>query len=308
MEFKTHWNFDNFFPDARAMRQAIDDHFNDSIASKLPFEKRAIWNYWYIPQAYTYLRTEATTIFPHLLLEKFVRHLQLFGARQFGLLPSMPYLSMYISGCGQIIHNDYKNGRLAFVYSLTRWAERRFHGGETLIYHTADEAKRSLMLAGAGPAWFSMIEPVFNRFAMFDDHLPHAVNPIQGTMDPADARFVLHGHFKEPGFITHIEGDLQYADLTPPFEELKNSARSMFKSHGLDGFITAELTVEPSGKVSSADITCAQLLKRHPDSKEPSLGLDDAKALLTASVWPEMDGRSRLVFALGGPDLLDADR
>ena len=33
---------------------------------------------------------------------------------------SSPYLSLYVSGCRQNLHDDAKNGRFAFVYSLTR--------------------------------------------------------------------------------------------------------------------------------------------------------------------------------------------
>ena len=41
--------------------------------------------------------------------------------------------SCYINGCRQGLHADAPHGPFAFVLSLTRWEERRFSGGETLL-------------------------------------------------------------------------------------------------------------------------------------------------------------------------------
>lgn len=74
MESRSNWKFDEFFHGAKAMRQKIDDHFNEAMAGKLPFPKRAIWNYWFIPALYMYLRAEPWMIFDSLY-DDFMTHL-----------------------------------------------------------------------------------------------------------------------------------------------------------------------------------------------------------------------------------------
>ena len=44
---------------------------------------------------------------------------------------SEPWLSFYVDGCRQELHADVPQGPWAFVFSLTRWDERPFEGGET---------------------------------------------------------------------------------------------------------------------------------------------------------------------------------
>jgi hypothetical protein len=303
MDFQTHWRYEDFYPDAHLMRQKIDEHFTESIAGKQTFDKRAVWNYWFIPTLYMYLRAEPWVIFPGLY-ERFMSHLQAFAARQYGLIiPTKPFISMYVNGCGQNIHNDFGNGRLAYVFSLTKWAERRFLGGETFIYNIGDKVYDKFFKSTGGWGFYDFVEPVFNRLALFDDRLPHAVNPIQGTMDPLDARYALHGHMEEPKTVPYVEGGLQDADLTASFEPVRNSISGMFKSHGLDGFVSVELSVAPSGTSGQADIKCMQLLPLTRESKSVALGLDDAKQILSKAVWPAVGSPSKLVFALGAAPL-----
>lgn len=57
-----------------------------------------------------------------------------FGERQLGCRGISPiWLSCYVNGCRQGLHADAPHGPFAFVLSLTRWDERRFSGGETLL-------------------------------------------------------------------------------------------------------------------------------------------------------------------------------
>src|SRR4029077_6658544 len=95
-------------------------------------ETHQIWNYWHVPELYTYLRTSPDKIRPAEALRLFHNALTTYAARQFALdAVSWPYLSLYVAGCRQGLHNDSANGRLGFVYSLTK-AGRRSTGGETL--------------------------------------------------------------------------------------------------------------------------------------------------------------------------------
>lgn len=222
MEFKTHWKFENFYPEAERMRGVIDEHFTESIAGKKPFHERSLWNYWYIPQMYTYLRAEPWVLLSPEIFEAFMMHLRAFVAWKFGLvIPTKPFMSMYIDGCGQNVHNDFGNGRLAYVFSLTRWAERHFQGGETMIYHLGEKSHNAFLHPTGGWGWYDFVNPEFNRLALFDDRMPHAVNFIKGTMDPLDARFALHGHMEEPMAVPYCEGGLNNYDMSASFTPLR---------------------------------------------------------------------------------------
>jgi hypothetical protein len=49
---------DNFLPDdvAKAMRTSIERHFENPYGHSS--ETHMVWNYWYVPNLYTYLRTQ----------------------------------------------------------------------------------------------------------------------------------------------------------------------------------------------------------------------------------------------------------
>ena len=112
-----------------------------------------------------------------------------------------PFLSLYIPGCAQGVHNDSVNGRFGYVFSLTR-AERKTIGGETMVFQDRDLFRSNLDRPAAGNAIFELVEPRFNRLTLFDDRVPHAVQRVDGSMDPTEGRFVLHGHISEAGVIT----------------------------------------------------------------------------------------------------------
>jgi hypothetical protein len=303
MDFKTHWIVDNFYKDASVMRKKIDEHFTESMAKALPFESRAIWNYWHIPQLYTYLRARPRFVMGETH-RPFIIQLRQYAAKQFGLMiPSVPFLSMYINGCGQNIHNDARNGRIAYVFSLTKWQERHFSGGETLIYKLGDTHHHTYFNPNAGSGFYNAVEPVFNRLVLFDDRMPHAVNPIMGTMNPHDARFVMHGHMEEPSTVPYVEGGLMETDLTAAFIALRAEIAKIFISHGHHGFITWDVQIEPSGITASTAIKHMQLMPLSKSSSEVPLSIDDAIDVVAQYIWPSAQTPSRLVFAISSGSL-----
>jgi hypothetical protein len=99
-------------------------------------ERHQVWNYWYVPGSYTYLRTSPEKVIGPDLAQNFHQRLKTYVYETFGLAnTTWPYLSAYVTGCSQALHNDARGGRLGYVYSLTRWDERKFSGGETLLFH-----------------------------------------------------------------------------------------------------------------------------------------------------------------------------
>ena len=179
------------------MRDAIERHFAEP-ARHRP-DSHQVWNYWFVPGLYTYLRTAPEKILQRGDVELFMEVLSSWSTSRLGLCQATwPYLSLYVGGCRQNLHNDSSNGAFAFVYSLTR-NERKTTGGETIVLHEGDPFRRNLATPQAGRGLFDAIEPRFNRLVVFDDRLVHGVERVEGSMDPVEGRFVLHGHLRADG-------------------------------------------------------------------------------------------------------------
>jgi len=185
----------DFYAEAPAMRAAIDAHFGNP--SGHGADTHQIWNYWHVPDLYTYLRTLPRKVIPLPLMNGFFNHLTAWTKANLGCVPSDAYLSLYVDGCRQELHNDALNGHFGYVYSLTHWRERRFSGGETVILKPSALGQS---IAGgtamAGSSFYDLVPADFNQLLVFDDRLPHAVRQVNGLMDPLEGRLVIHGHLK----------------------------------------------------------------------------------------------------------------
>src|SRR5438094_1834986 len=188
---------DGFLPAELAlqMRRAIDEHFTNPQAHRP--ETHQVWNYWFVPELYTDLRASPERVIGQEGAAAFYEALRRWSIATLGMANvTWPYLSLYVPGCRQGWHNDSLNGRFGFVYSLTRDL-RRTLGGETLVRRESDPFRGNLTQPQAGRGFYETVEPRFNRLVVFDDRLPHAVERIDGSMDPVEGRFVLHGHLSE---------------------------------------------------------------------------------------------------------------
>lgn len=249
---------DNFLPEelAKAMRADIDAHFANPGVHKA--ETHQVWNYWHVPGLYTYLRTAPEKVIAREKVQAAFNTLGAWATRYLGFgRVTWPYLSLYVPGCRQGLHNDSKNGRFGFVYSLTRDV-RRTLGGETLVMHEGDLFRDNVAKAKAGPGFFSAIEPRFNRFVVFDDRLPHGVERIDGSMDPVEGRFVLHGHISDSGPI--LAGALTLAQVQETLVTAMAAAidDAFARIRLYHGPLVLRLEVAPDGKTTS----CAPLLDR----------------------------------------------
>jgi hypothetical protein len=227
-----------------AMREDIDAHFSNP--SQHQPATHQVWNYWHVPGSYTYLRTTPEKVIAKPKVDAFVAALRDWAARNLGLAGvTWPYLSLYVPGCAQGLHNDSTNGRLGYVYSLTR-NERQTIGGETVIVQDRDLFRTSLDKAGAGTDLFDLVPPRFNRLTLFDDRLPHAVQRVDGSMDPVEGRFVLHGHISEAGAVT--QGALSPQAIQPQIAELTEQLRAGAAA-GVQGPLVFAVEIGAGGEV-----------------------------------------------------------
>ena len=250
--------FDNFLPldEVQAMRAAAEAHFNDPYGHRP--ESHHVWNYWYVPGIYTYLRAMPERVLGADLVTRFHARLRQWAIERLGLgTVTWPMLSLYVDGCGQGIHNDSTNGRFGFVFSLTR-NDRHSRGGETIVWKEGDPFRTRMNQDAAGEGLYDLVPPVFNRLVLFDDRMPHGVQRIEGSMDPLDGRLVLHGHISEAGAM--VDGPLTpqtvHSVLAPALERALDAFPDTKQLH--HGPLTLRLEIGPDGRIRA----CRTLVNR----------------------------------------------
>jgi len=184
--------------------------------------ERFVWDYWYVEDQYTLLRTPAHLLFDEDQYHSLENMLLTCAQQQFGCRSLSPiWLSYYVDGCHQALHADNPHGPWAFVLSLTDWDRRRFRGGETMILQKHVLDYWSTFDPSRGTEMASLVElvpPKFDRLTVFDPRFPHGVRQVQGTHDPLEARLVLHGWFSDPSpFFT---GGLSEEDAAPVLDRV----------------------------------------------------------------------------------------
>src|SRR5215203_5428561 len=117
----------DFLPEAEKLRTAFDERFADPRSTD---PERFVWDYWHMPEQYTYLRTYGDRYFPEVLTTALMERLREWGREVLGCgSVSPPWFSYNVEGCVQELHADVPHGPWAYVFSLTRWDERGFTGG-----------------------------------------------------------------------------------------------------------------------------------------------------------------------------------
>jgi hypothetical protein len=286
---------DQFFDGAAAMRADFETHFRDPHKHT---RRHQVWNYWYVPELYTYLRTNPANIMSESLIAAFLTRLNAWAMGTLGLSTELqPWLSLYVDGCGQGLHNDSMNGQMGYVFSITKWDEKNFLGAETLLFRSENywETGR-IKSSGAGVSFYDKVPSRFNQLLVFDDRVIHGVQMLQGTMDPLEGRVVLHGHLTaESGNLTGALASMGQAAVQASSAAMDQiDALTAQHAHLFHGFITLRLTIRPDGRVASIRRLWDRILPVSPDKSrlEPMKG--EIERLLSAVVFPTSSGTSEM--------------
>jgi hypothetical protein len=287
---------DDFLPleEALEMRRQLDAHFAEP--HKHTADRHQIWNYWHVPGLYTYMRTQPEKIIERALVDRFMRGLTIWSEYMLGLgHVTRPYLSLYVDGCEQRLHNDSVNGRFGFVYSLTR-NERLTTGGETIVLKEGDLFRDNMGRASAGSGLLDLIEPRFNRLTLFDDRMPHGVQRVEGSMNPAEGRFVLHGHISENGPMA--DGPLDAVAVTRTvYEALGPLLSDVQSKHVLHhGPLVLRVAIEPDGRVSNVDRLVDRLARA--DGNSAGVVVGQVIQIIRAVRFPEAPGPTEATLPL----------
>ncbi len=228
---------------------------------------RFVWDFWHVPDQYTLVRTPAEHFFSRQLYGAFLRDLGAWARETLGCNAiTPPWLSYYVEGCEQKLHSDVPHGPWAFVYSLS---PRRpiFRGGETLLLRPEVLDYWRNFSGASDRELGSMVERVearFNRLVVFDPRIPHGVTRVEGTMDPREARLVLHGWFTDPR--PCVVGALSARRIAPVLDQAVGELSESLASLGLwHGILSLRILVSAAGKVTGVNILADSIVPVQAD-------------------------------------------
>lgn len=289
---------ENFFAGAGSLREGFEAHFRDP---QTHGPGHQVWEYHHVPDVQTCLRTAPSRVLVDQHTNAFLKQLNEWAVSNLGLSlnPRLPLsLNVYVNGCGQALQHHARDGVLAFSYSLTKWDERRFQGGELTVLRPEGHLAHRGMRAG-GRAMFSEKVPAkFNQLVVYDERVIHGVPTVQGTMNPLDGRISINGLLvAEMGHLTGaLSANAQeaLAPMGPLGEHLKALSRSV--ADHLHGFVTCRAAIQPDGRVASVRRVVDRVLPLGADRTRLDPFRQELTRLLASVTFPPAQGPSELTW------------
>lgn len=284
-----------FFDGAEALRESFEQRVGPHRSAD---PDRFVWDYWHVPERYTYVRTHARRVFPPALYSRFVARLRGWGEAALGCSRiSEPWLSYYVGGCRQELHTDVVQGTWAFVFSLTRWDDRRFTGGETVLarpallgYWREFDSSRPL----EQDALMERVPALFNQLIVFDARVPHGVARVGGTRDPIESRVAIHGWFL-PATLS-VKGGLGVAAVRDAIAPVAAAWTRAVEARGWIGGTTWRMSVDRRGEVVRCELVVDNLVA--PEGGPVAEVVEEARQRLSEIRFPPSDRDTAVVFAL----------
>jgi len=258
-----------FFQLVGDMRKAYDDHFYENHRSFSP-EKR-IWDYMHKPGQYTYLKTIPERVIPLQLMNLFLTMLQNWSFEVLGTKNiSRPVLALYFNAFNESLHYNTGSQGWTYEFSLTPCANRRFGGGDLMIWKEVDYWESDNMtLATGGTAFFDAITPVYNQLVVFDDRVKHAISTLEGQMEPENGRLVLQGYIPYGNIYCngYLNEDQVQAVLA---EALPHLAQNLTQfGHAYHGPLCLKMGVSAQGEVEQMKVVNDRILRTAEESLRP---------------------------------------
>jgi hypothetical protein len=267
----------DFFDEAQAMREALDMRFRNTYADRIA------WHYFCDPKMYTYLRAASKEAFPEELFNRFMKHLRSWCMDNLGLVPmDVPLLHLMVNGCRLGLHSDFHNGAWGYVFSLTRWQERKFSGGETLLLRDGVPSYKKHHVHGE--VLYELIPAYFNQLLVFDDRIVHATPTIEGSMDPQDGRIALVGHIRATS--PNVAGSLGVTEVRTVMLTALTQLRDRVRGYKeVQGTVAYRLSVGSDGAVDSTTVLTDNLV-----TANSGYGHSDAVATVKSLIQQTMRG------------------
>lgn len=282
-----------FFEEAESMREALDERFRDAYTHSID------WHYFCDPRMYAYMRAASQRVFPRPVFELFLERLRRWCMENLGLAPmNLPSLHLMINGCRLGLHSDFHNGTWGYVYSLTRWENRVFVGGETLLLRDGVPSYKKHHVHG--DVLYELFPAHFNQLLIFDDRIVHATPIIEGSMDPLLGRIALVGHIRATSPV--VEGGVASSGVRSVVLQCLPQLREQIRNYReVQGTITFRLSVAPSGRVQSLSVLTDNLVTQS-SGYDRSDAVDAVRSLIRQTVsalrFPVADATSNVIVPI----------
>lgn len=297
---ETHFILDNFCPELTASLRAEFDLRIGATVDSFPVPKeRFVWDYWNVPDQFTYLRALPQTVISEDLLTQFKSALLTWTFEHLGVLEMRSLsLSAYVEGCQQRPHHDTGHGDWAFLLSLAGPEDVGFQGGETFLSELGSgPTSFGDMDSRAHELDYQEISPLYGRLTIFDARLPHGVRPVKGTHDLRTARLVLQGFLRADR--SHVQGGLSAGALSSMLDE---HVERLYGDLELDGAIGGKLVyrlqIAPDGTVSDGRLVVSSLLRFEEASPDTTQFAEEILRTLRSWRFPAADAASVLTLPL----------
>lgn len=283
----------DFFEDAEAMREVLDARFNDPYTDSIP------WYYFCDPGIYAYLRAAPQKVFPKPLFDRFMHRLRLWCIDDLGLVPmNLPFLHLMVNGCKLALHSDFHNGAWGYVYSLTRWDQRKFSGGETLLLRDGVPSYKKHHVHAE--VLYELIPARFNQLLVFDDRIVHGTPAIEGSMNPLEARIAMVGHIRATSPV--VSGSLQPEPVRRRILEAMPHLQERLRSYkDVQGTTSYRLEVAGTGVVQSATVLTDNVVTQLT-GYDRSDAVASVKMLIQRTLnglrFPAADGASTIIVPI----------
>ncbi|MGS1053448.1 2OG-Fe(II) oxygenase [Burkholderia glumae] len=293
----------DFYAEAKKLRERYNEVHSTILSHPVP-QSRFCWDYWSIPGNFLYFRTHASSLLGPELHDPFFQFLSEWGLKNLGTgAINTNWISFYIDGCYQRLHIDRSQGAWAFAYSLSMNDANKFMGGETLFlqpqlldYWESNISGPDISTGGI----YAKIPPHFNQMVIFDGRIPHAVQMVEGTKDPLEARVVIHGWFDRPSL--RSDGALSISEVKPVMDDFRASdLAAYFENASGKGIVTYQIKIQSTGIPSS--VTCLSdtlVLSRASELKLGSVAVRQRNVaeMLAALKFPDADAGSTIIFPI----------
>ena len=177
-----------------------------------------------------FLRARPEAVLSDEDVRHFVDALRAWSFDRLGLARvSRPVLDLHAAGARTPVASSGSSGRLVYQYFLTREGAPAAGGGTVLGNEVVD--------------------PLFNRLAVFDSRAAHGVAPLEGSPVPAEGRLALTGTIREsgPSLTGSLTLDQAWPGLEPVLRRFFAENQAVVRGH--DGLLVVQCRIGPDGRV-----------------------------------------------------------
>ena len=226
-----------------------------------------------------FLRARPEAILSSEDVRHFVEALREWSVARLGLARvSRPMLDLHAAGARTPVGAAEPQGRLVYHYFLTREGAQTAGGGTVLGNEVVD--------------------PLFNRLAVFDSRAAHGVVPLDGTPGLAEGRLALTGTIREGGPMLSggLTLDQAWPGLEPVLRRFFAENQAVVRSH--DGLLVIRCRIGTDGRVADWAVKLDRVVSAEGGGAAWSEALARLEEGFRAATFAAAAGETELILPL----------